>query len=110
MMWIAARRYRATDFRPDPGGPNLRSRDRQFSGMGKSPIDKMLDRELRSNARRDCRSLVPPRRAGMEAVRAGISVALAYPPDLVAGSSTCPLYAPKEARQRSVRRTSRCLA
>src|SRR5204862_1798460 len=39
-------------------------------------------------------SIVPPRRAGMEAVVAGISVAPAYPPDLVAGSSTCPLYTP----------------
>jgi len=43
-------------------------RDRRFSGTEKSPIDKMLDRELRSNARRDLPLIVPPRRAGMEPI------------------------------------------
>ena len=89
----AARRFAPENFLPT-GAPNLRSPDRRFSGTGKSSIDKKLDRELRSNARRELRFLVPPRRAGMVAVRAAISVALAYPPDLVAGLSPHALYAP----------------
>jgi hypothetical protein len=44
------------------------SRDRRFSGTGKSPIDKTAARELRSNGRRLLRLIVPPRRAGMEPV------------------------------------------
>jgi hypothetical protein len=63
-------RYRANDFWPDLGPQFFGFRDRQFSGTEKSPIDKMLDREFRSNARRDFRFRGPPRRAGMVAVRA----------------------------------------